>query len=105
MALEIGILFAIITMLSWGTADVFAKKAINKIGYKTALLLNQATAIVPLIVLAILFFKPPPLTPELILIIFSAGIIRNHQLTFFSTEAFRKAMCPWFPRFQQAGQL
>lgn len=75
MALEIGILFAIITMLSWGTADVFAKKAINKIGYKTALLLNQATAIVPLIVLAILFFKPPPLTPELILIIFSAGIL------------------------------
>jgi len=75
MALEIGILFAIITMLSWGTADVFAKKAINKIGYKTALLLNHATAIVPLIVLAILFFKPPPLTPELILITFSAGIL------------------------------
>jgi drug/metabolite transporter (DMT)-like permease len=75
MALEIGILFAIITMLSWGTADIFAKKAIDKIGYKTSLLLNHAIALGPLIILAVLFFKPPPLSLELVLITFSAGIL------------------------------
>ena len=75
MALEIGILFALTAMLSWGTADFFAKKAIDKVGYKTSLLLNQLVGFVPLFVLSVLFFKLPPLSVELVLITISAGIL------------------------------
>ncbi len=75
MALEIGILFAITAMLSWGTADFFAKKAIDKVGYKTSLLLNQLVAFIPLIILSVIFFKLPPLSVELVLITISAGIL------------------------------
>ena len=37
MALDLGILLAITAMISWGIADFFAKKAIDKIGYKTSI--------------------------------------------------------------------
>ena len=36
-----GIVFAVAAMLSWGFADFFAKKAIDKIGFARALLENQ----------------------------------------------------------------
>ena len=75
MAIAVGILFAITAMLSWGTADFFAKKAIDKVGYKTSLLLNQLVAFLPLIILSILFFKLPPLSAELVLLTVSAGIL------------------------------
>lgn len=75
MGLEIGILFAITAMLSWGTADFFAKKAVDKLGYKTSLLINQLVAFVPLVILSILFFKLPPVSVELVLITVSAGIL------------------------------
>jgi drug/metabolite transporter (DMT)-like permease len=75
MALEIGILFALTAMLSWGTADFFAKKAINRVGYKTSLILNFAVAFIPLIILAALFFKLPTLSSGLVLITISSGIL------------------------------
>ncbi len=75
MALAIGILFAIIVMLSWGTADFFAKKAIDRVGYKTSLILNQLVAFGPLIIIAVLFFKVPPFSVDLVLITVSAGIL------------------------------
>ncbi len=75
MALEIGILLALITMLSWGTADFFAKKAIDKVGYKTSLILNQLVAFGPLVVFAILFFKFPQFSVNLALTTVSAGIL------------------------------
>ena len=75
MALAIGILFAIIVMLSWGTADFFAKKAIDRVGYKTSLILNQLVAFGPLVIIAVLFFKMPPFSVDLVLITVSAGIL------------------------------
>jgi len=75
MALAIGILFAIIVMLSWGTADFFAKKAIDRVGYKTSLILNQLVAFGPLVIIAILFFKMPTFSVDLVLITVSAGIL------------------------------
>jgi len=75
MVLALGILFAIVALLSWGIADFFAKKAIDKVGYKTSLLLNHATAFVPLIVLAVFFFKLPTFSVGLVLITVSAGIL------------------------------
>jgi uncharacterized membrane protein len=75
MALEFGILFALTAMLSWGTADFFAKKAIDKVGFKNSLLLNHLVAFVPLVILSIFFFKLPPLSFELVLITISAGVL------------------------------
>jgi hypothetical protein len=46
MILEIGILLAIATMLSWGVADFFAKKAIDKTGYRTSLVISHSVTIV-----------------------------------------------------------
>ena len=75
MAIAIGILFALTAMLSWGTADFFAKKAIDWVGYKTSLLLNLLVAFVPLVILSILFFKLPPLSVELVLLTVLAGFL------------------------------
>ena len=61
MTLEIGILFAIGTMLSWGVADFFAKKAIDKTGFKVSLVINQSVSFVPIFIVAILFFRLPSL--------------------------------------------
>jgi len=75
MAFDLGIVFAITAMLSWGVADVFAKKAIDKVGYKTSLLLNHLVALGPLIILAFLFSNVPPISVGLVLIAISAGIL------------------------------
>jgi drug/metabolite transporter (DMT)-like permease len=64
MALALGILFALIAMLSWGTADVFAKKAVNRVGYKTSLLLNHIVAFVPLVFCQFYFSSCPCSRPR-----------------------------------------
>ena len=66
MALDLGILFAVTAMLSWGIADFLAKKAIDKIGYKTSLVLNQVVALIPAVIFALLFFRLPSLSNYLI---------------------------------------
>lgn len=68
MAIEIGILFAIVSMLSWGIADFFAKKSIDKIGYTKSLLFNQAISLGPIFIYAMLFAKFPTFTTSLLLI-------------------------------------
>ena len=75
MALATGILFAVVALLSWGTADFFAKKAIDKVGYKTSLVLNIAIAFLPLLILSAFFFKFHPFTAQLILLTISAGVL------------------------------
>lgn len=40
MAIAVGTLFAVAAMVGWGTADFFAKKAIDKVGHVTTLLIN-----------------------------------------------------------------
>ena len=74
MALDIGILFAVTAMLSWGVADFLAKKAIDKIGYKTSIVINQVVAFVPVVIFAILFFKMPSLSIDLDALTAVAGI-------------------------------
>ena len=74
MAADEGILFAITAMCSWGVADFFAKKAIDKIGYKTAIVLNQVVAFVPVVIFAAIFFRLPLLSPELAAVTVIAGI-------------------------------
>jgi transporter family protein len=78
MELDIGILLAIVTMLSWGIADFFAKQAIDKIGYKLSLLLNQAVALGPVIICGVLFFQPLNFSVSLFLtliIVVVSGVI------------------------------
>ncbi|MGD0644178.1 MAG: DMT family transporter [Candidatus Bathyarchaeia archaeon] len=74
MTLEIGILFAITTMLSWGLADFFAKKAIDKTGYRASLVINQSVSIVPIFIFAILFFRVPSFTADLVFTILVTGV-------------------------------
>jgi transporter family protein len=75
MALEIGIFFALATLLSWGIADFFAKKAVDKIGHAAALIINQSIAIGPIFIYTILFFKLPPPTLSIVLISIVTGFL------------------------------
>jgi drug/metabolite transporter (DMT)-like permease len=74
MALDSGILLAVAAMVSWGVADFLAKKAIDQVGYKTSIVLNQTVAFLPILIVAALFFKMPNFTPELAGITVLAGI-------------------------------
>ena len=75
MILEIGILFAIATMLSWGVADFFAKKAIDKMGYRASLVISHSVTLVPIFIFAILFFRVPSFTADLVFIILVTGVL------------------------------
>lgn len=75
MAIEVGVVFAILTMLSWGIADFLAKKAIDRIGYKKSLLINQSIALGPIFVYAILFFNIPEISTSLILITIATAFL------------------------------
>ena len=52
-------------MVSWGVADFLAKKAIDQIGYRISIVINQAVAFIPILLIAALFFKLPSFTPLL----------------------------------------
>ena len=69
-------------MLSWGVADFLAKKAIDKIGYKTSLVLNQVVAFVPVVIFAVFFFKLPLFSPEFVGSNCFAGITGVHRIHF-----------------------
>ncbi|MGA3060057.1 MAG: DMT family transporter [Candidatus Bathyarchaeia archaeon] len=73
-ALDLGILLAIIAMMSWGVADFLAKIAIDKIGYRTSLVIDQTVNLVPVVIFAILFFRMPSLSIDLTGIIVLVGI-------------------------------
>lgn len=75
MAVAAGILFALITLLSWGTADFFAKKAVDKVGYATSLIINQIIALGPIFASSLLFSKFPALTLDLVLIVAVTGFL------------------------------
>ncbi len=73
MALDWGIALAIVAMVSWGVADFLAKKAIDQIGYRTSIIINQAVAFLPTLFIAAFFFKIPNFSPLLAGEIFLAG--------------------------------
>jgi drug/metabolite transporter (DMT)-like permease len=89
MAAEVGLLFAIVTMVSWGTADFFAKKAVDKVGNSVALLINQAVALGPICIFAFLTSPLPELSLDLVLLIILTGSL---SLTgyFYLYKGFRK---------------
>ncbi|MGA3111119.1 MAG: DMT family transporter [Candidatus Bathyarchaeia archaeon] len=65
MALDWGIALAVAAMVSWGVADFLAKKAIDQIGYRASIVINQVVAFLPILLIAALFFKLPSFTPLL----------------------------------------
>lgn len=75
MVIEIGVLFAVATMLCWGTSDFLAKKAIDKVGYAAALLASQAIAIGPIIFYAVSSSPLPVLSFNLVLLALVAGVM------------------------------
>ena len=65
MALDWGIALAVAAMVSWGVADFLAKKAIDQIGYRISIVINQVVSFMPILLIAALFFKLPSFTPLL----------------------------------------
>jgi drug/metabolite transporter (DMT)-like permease len=74
VALDWGIALAAVAMVSWGVADFLAKKAIDQIGYRTSIVINQAVAFVPILFIAAFFFRMPSFSPLLVGEIFLAGV-------------------------------
>lgn len=62
-------------MLSWGVADFFAKKAVDRIGAVQALVINQAVALGPILVYAIVAYSAPTFTAELAFAASVTGIL------------------------------
>ncbi|NLE03341.1 MAG: EamA family transporter, partial [Crenarchaeota archaeon] len=75
MAVAVGVLFAFATMLCWGAADFFAKKAVDNVGYKLALLINQIVALAPICVFAFLSSPLPNLSISMVLLIIITGAL------------------------------
>jgi drug/metabolite transporter (DMT)-like permease len=74
VALDWGIALAVVAMVSWGVADFLAKKAIDQIGYRTSIVINQAVALVPILFIAAFFFRVPSFSPLLVGEIVLAGV-------------------------------
>lgn len=74
MALDFGILLATVAMVSWGVADFLSKKAIDNIGFKTSIIINQSISFTAIFILTVFFFKLPIFTPELIGITILSGV-------------------------------
>jgi len=74
MSTELGIVLAFTAMASWGVADFLAKKAIDQIGYRTSIIINQTVAFFPILLVAALFFKLPGFSPLLFGEIALAGV-------------------------------
>ena len=74
MALDWGIALAVVAMVSWGVADFLAKKAIDQVGYRTSIVINQAIAFIPILFFAALFFKMPSFSALLVGEVVLAGV-------------------------------
>lgn len=68
MVFEIGILFALASMFSWGTADFFAKKAVDRVGYVKSMLIVQVFALMPLAIYAFATSQLPAMSVGLLLV-------------------------------------
>jgi len=62
-------------MLSWGVADFLAKKGVDKIGAVPSLMINQAVALGPIAVFAVLFYPKPIFSLQLVLLIMVTGLL------------------------------
>jgi len=83
MSVGIGILLAIMAMISWGIGDFLAKKAIDKIGYVKSVIINVLAAIVPLLVYIILFPNMLPVSVGLVLITIAVAFLSTVGSFFF----------------------
>jgi drug/metabolite transporter (DMT)-like permease len=89
MVVVIGALFAITTMLCWGTADFFAKKAVDKVGYVPALMINQAIALGPIFIFTVLSSHVPVFSLNLIWLVPLTGVLGLSGY-FFMYKGFKK---------------
>ncbi len=62
-----GIVFALVAMVSWGTADFLAKRVVEKMGSFSALMSNIVIGTIPLLIYSIFFVKLPTVTFNAIL--------------------------------------
>lgn len=61
-------------MVSWGVADLLAKKAIDQTNYKTSIVINQAVAFLPILIIFLFFSRLPSFSPLLTAETILAGV-------------------------------
>lgn len=88
MDIQIGILLGIIAMVCWGTADIFAKRVIGKIGVYKTVLTNMSLGIAMLVVVSVFFTDIFYLPPDPLLI--STAAFLNILGFIFYYKAFQK---------------
>jgi len=75
MIIEIAsVLWGVVSMVSWGSGDFFAKRIVGSLGYHRLMLYTQLISLAPLIVLAIVFAPPLPSSSRTIALILATGI-------------------------------
>ena len=75
MALSLGILFGIITMLSWGFSDFFAAKASRKVGVAKTVLWSQTIGIIAFLTIFALFFSLPKISGYELALMLACGLL------------------------------
>ena len=75
MTLNFGILFGIITMLSWGISDFFAAKASRKIGAIKTVIWSQIIGVAVFALIFIIFFNPIAISSRDIIIAIASGVL------------------------------
>lgn len=85
MALNFGILFGVLAMLSWGVSDFLAKKIIEKIGPYKTLLYALLFALIPFIFFFLfgLFPKVSPLSMNIVILFLLGGFVNFTGYLFF----------------------
>ena len=75
MDIPVGIIFGIIAMISWGTADFFVVKAVRKISVFKTFVWSQIIGIILFFLIFSVFFKFPVMPYNIIIIILITGFL------------------------------
>lgn len=70
-----GLIFGIIAMITWGSADFLVALAVRKNSVLSTVFLSQALGLSIFIFFALLFFAFPPLSTSLILLVVASGLL------------------------------
>ena len=82
MAIEIGIVFGILAMLGWGTADFFAAKYVKRLKSERLYFWVQLSGLAPMLLLSIFFFGVPVLSPVFLILLLSAALLTLLEYVF-----------------------
>lgn len=82
MALEAGVIFGILAMLGWGTADFFAAKCVKRVKSEKLYFWVQLSGLIPMFLLFILFFKIPVISLVFLILVLFAALLTLLEYVF-----------------------